>query len=192
MTDTRSRIVETARELFAERGYQATSLADLRTHAKIHSGSFYHAFRTKQALLVAVLTHYRDHIDERLIGPAWQGIADPIERVFALLARYRTFLEQTEMMFGCPIGSIALELRDPDPEVREILAENFDAWRARVATCYDEAAQQRGISVDAGALALFTLTTMEGAVMLARTYRDPLCFDTAVGALRDYVARLFG
>jgi hypothetical protein len=94
------------------------------------------------------------------------------------------------MMFGCPIGSMALELRDPDPEVREILAENFAAWTGRVEACYAEAARQRGVDVDARALALFTLTTMEGAVMLARTYRDGRCFDTAVAALRDYVTRL--
>jgi AcrR family transcriptional regulator len=192
MSETRNRIVEAARELFAGRGYQATSLADLRAHAGVHSGSFYHAFPTKQALLIAVLTHYRDHIDERLIGPAWQGVADPIERVFALLARYRSFLEQSEMMFGCPIGSIALELRDPDPEVRQVLAENFDAWIKRVEACYAEAARQRGIAIDARALAIFTLTTMEGAVMLARTYRDVGSFDIAIGQLRDHVARVLG
>jgi TetR/AcrR family transcriptional repressor of nem operon len=192
MSETRDRIVEAARELFARQGYQATSLADLRAFARVHSGSFYHAFPTKQALLIAVLAHYRDHIDERLIGPAWQDVADPVERVFALLVRYRTFLEQSRMMFGCPIGSIALELRAPDPPVRAMLAENFDAWIARVEACYAEAAQQRGVVLDARALAVFTLTTMEGAVMLARTYRDIHCFDTAIAALRDHVAHQLG
>lgn len=189
MNDTKTRIIETARRLFAQRGYGATSLADLREEGRVHSGSFYHAFPTKQSLLVAVLEHYRDNIDELLVAPAWRDVEDPIERVFALLSRYRDFLKDTECMFGCPIGSIALELRDPDPEVRELLAANFDAWIERVAACYRDAADRLPKDSEPRALALFTLTTMEGAVMLARTHRDLTYFDTAVAALRDYVSR---
>jgi hypothetical protein len=37
---------------------------------------------------------------------------------------------------------------------------------------------------------VFVLTTMEGAVMLARTYRDFEAYDAAVVTLRDYVERL--
>jgi hypothetical protein len=44
--------------------------------------------------------------------------------------------------------------------------------------------------VDRRALAGFVLTTMEGGVMLARTYREVAMFDAAVGQLRDYFARL--
>ena len=39
-------------------------------------------------------------------------------------------------------------------------------------------------------LALLVLTTMEGAVMLARTYRDIEPYDNAVTLLRDYFERL--
>jgi len=192
LNGTRNRIVEAGRELFARRGYGATSLADLRDAARVHSGSFYHAFPTKQALLIAVLEHYRDNIDDRLIGPAWHNVDDPVERVFALLARYRQFLEASALMFGCPIGSIALELREPDEAVRAMLAANFDAWIGRVATCYEEAAHRSGRPIDARSLAIFTLTTMEGAVMLARTFRDLAQFDTAIDALRAYVRQVLG
>lgn len=190
MGETKQKIVITARRLFAEQGYGATSLADLREAANVHSGSFYHAFPTKQALLVAVLEHYRDHIDEALIAPAWRGVEDPFERVFALLDRYRDWLEESHCMFGCPIGSIALELRQPDEEVRLLLCANFDAWMQRVADCYRSARERLPRGANFEALALFTLTTMEGAVMLARTQRDLSAYDAAIAMLRDYLDRL--
>lgn len=190
MSETRTRLVETARRLFAERGYGATSLADLRSAGKVHSGSFYHAFPAKLDLLKAVLAHYRDHIDERLIDPAWAGVTDPFERVFALLARYRAWLVESACTFGCPIGSLALELHDPDDDVRMLLAANFEAWTDRVAACFEAARDRLPPDAEPRALALFTLTTMEGAVMLARTHRDLKYFDSAVATLLDHVERL--
>lgn len=187
---TKQRLIDTATTLFAERGYTATGMTEILRAADVHRGSLYHAFRTKQDLLVAVLEGYRDGIEPRLLEPAWQGVSDPIDRVFALLARYRWFLEQTNYFFGCPIGSLALELHDAEPEVRSLLATNFDGWIAHVDTCFQAAKDRLPPGTDTRALALFALTTMEGGVMLSRTYRTLDAFDTAVNVLRDYINRL--
>ena len=115
---TREKLIQTATALFAARGYNATGMADILAAAGVHRGSLYHAFPAKKDLLLAVLEHYRSGISERLVAPAWAGVDDPIERVFALLARYRRFLTDTGGRFGCPIGSLALELHEADAEVR--------------------------------------------------------------------------
>ncbi len=120
--DTRNRIVMAAMELFWTKGFQSTSIADILSRTQIHSGSLYHFFPGKQHLLVAVLESLRDRIDEWLLQPAWSGIDDPRERIFALLNGYRTQLVSTDFAYGCPIGNIALELHEPDPEIRELLA----------------------------------------------------------------------
>lgn len=44
--------------------------------------------------------------------------------------------------------------------------------------------------VDRRTLAVFALTTMEGGVMLARTYRDIAPFDAAADRFRDYLERV--
>ena len=130
--DTRTRLILSAMKLFAEKGYGSTSVQDILREAEANAGSLYHVFATKQDLLVAVLEAYRDGIEPMLLAPAWQGIADPIERVFALLAAYRAMLAETDCLYGCPIGSLALELHEPDPEVRELLAANFAGWARRL------------------------------------------------------------
>ena len=188
--DTRDRLVFTALQLFSEKGYESTSVSDILRAAKANSGSLYHFFPTKQDLLLEVLRRYRDGIYPMLLEPAWQDVGDPIERVFALLAAYRRSLASTECTYGCPIGSLALEIHEPDPAVRELLAVNFDGWIAAVETCFADAGERLPDDCDRHALAVLTLNVMEGGVMQSRTYRDLKTFDISVAMLRDYVTRL--
>lgn len=187
---TRDRLVTTAMHLFWEKGYGSTSVADVLNVAGVNSGSLYHFFPGKQDLLIAVLERYRDGIGEMLLAPAWKGVADPIERVFALLARYRQGVVQTGCTYGCPIGSLALEIHEPDPPVRLALAANFEAWTAAIAGCLDGAGARLPASLDRRELAEFVLTIMEGAVMQARTFRDVAYFDRSVRQLRAYFDHL--
>jgi AcrR family transcriptional regulator len=187
---TRDRIIGAALGLFAAKGYGATTIADIAGAAKANPGSVYFFFPTKQEVLLAVLSAYSSGIHPMLLEPAWRGVEDPIARVFALLDRYRSLLTDSDCTYGCPIGSLALELHEPDPPVREALAANFAAWTAAIEACLDEAGTRLPADVDRHALAVFVLTTMEGAVMLARTYRGIEAYDSAIEQLHTYFARL--
>lgn len=188
--DTRMRIILSAMQLFWEKGYNSTSVADLLKSAGVNSGSLYHYFDGKQALLLAVLDTYHAGIEHMLLQPAWAGVDDPIERVFALLARYRGSIVDTDCSYGCPIGSLALELHEPDPPVRQRLMDNFSAWIDAIERCLVEAGPRLPADLDRRELARFVLTTMEGGVMQARTYRDVESFDACVRQLRGYFDHL--
>lgn len=183
---TRDRLLLTAMRLFWEKGYGSTSIADVLAAANVNSGSLYHYFPGKQDLLLAVLEMYRGGIEPMLLAPAWENVADPIGRVFALLARYRQSIVQTACTYGCPIGSLALEIHEPDPPVRQAIAANFDAWVDAVERCLIDAGARLPAQLDRHELAEFVLTTMEGGVMQARTHRDVAHFDRAVRQLRMY------
>ncbi len=189
-TETKDRLVEVAMKLFWEKGYGATSIQDILRQADVHAGSLYHFFPTKQDLLLTSLERYRDGIHPMLLQPAWKGVDDPIERIFALLARYRHALISTDCFYGCPIGSLALELHEPDPPVRSLLSANFDGWTAAIKQCLEDAGPRLPKDIDRKALASFVLTVMEGGVMQSRTHRVIDSFDAAVRLLRDYITRL--
>lgn len=184
--DTRNRIVMTAMELFWEKGFNSTSIADILSRSQVHSGSLYHFFPGKQDVLAAVLEFYRDGIEEWLLKPNWTGVDDPIDRIFALLAGYRLQLVTTDCTYGCPIGNLALELSEPDPRIRELLAVNFANWTGAIEKCLVDAGRRLPRGTDRRALAEYTLTVMEGAVMQARTYRDITHFDRNVAVLRSH------
>src|SRR5215212_7913282 len=170
--DTRQRIVEAAMELFWLKGYGSTSIADILSRSQVNSGSLYYFFPGKQDVLIAVLEAYRDGIGLMLLEPAWAGVEDPVDKLFALLGSYRRALVGTECEYGCPIGSLALELHEPDLVVRNLLAANFDAWVDAVEKCLTEAERRFPADTDLRATAELALNVMEGGVMQARTYRD--------------------
>jgi TetR/AcrR family transcriptional repressor of nem operon len=188
--DTRTRIVQAAMELFWLKGYGSTSIADILSRSQVNSGSLYYFFPGKQDVLIAVLEAYRDGIGPMLLEPAWGEVDDPVEKVFSLLQLYRRALVESDCTYGCPIGSLALELHEPDPPVRELMAANFNAWVAAVEACFAAAADRLAPDADFRALAELALSVMEGGVMQARTHRDIAHFDRAIGQLRIHVAAL--
>lgn len=186
MSTARNKIIHAAMELFWLKGFNSTSIADLLSRTQLNSGSLYHVFPSKQDVLIGVLEAYRDGIEQMLLEPAWGAVDDPIEKIFALLNGYRTMIVETECAYGCPIGSLALELHEPDPKVRDLLAENFENWTRAVGRCLDAAGKRLPANTDRIALAQFVLTAMEGGVMQARTHRDVAYFDRAVTQLRAH------
>lgn len=182
--NAREKIIQAAMELFWLKGYNSTSIADLLSRTQLNSGSLYHVFPSKQDVLIGVLEAYRDGIETMLLEPAWSQVEDPIEKIFALLASYRTMIVESDCVYGCPIGSLALELHEPDPPVRTLLAQNFEKWTAAIERCVVDAGKRLPKRIDKRALAQFVLTTMEGGIMQARTHRDVAYFDRAVSQLR--------
>jgi AcrR family transcriptional regulator len=189
-TDTRERLIEAAMELFVFQGYGATGLAQIARAAGCNPGSLYHFFPTKEDLLAATLEKRKVLLHPEVLHPIWESVDDPIERVFALLAGYRRMLEMTEFRHGCPIGNLVLELTESHPHARTLLRDNFEGWLDAVERCFRDAQDRLPSGTDPRELAVFVLTTMEGAVMLARTWRDFEAYDAAVATLRDYVERL--
>lgn len=189
-TNTKQRIIGAAISLFADKGYQATTIAEIAKIADANAGSVYFFFPTKQDILLAVLDTYSAGIEHMLLEPAWKDVPDPIDRVFALLDRYRSFLLETECRYGCPIGILALELHEPDPVVQQRLAANFEKWTTAIEGCLQEAKDRLAGNLSLRDLATFILTTMEGGVMQARTYRHPETFDASVRMLKHYFSHL--
>ncbi|WP_307347016.1 TetR/AcrR family transcriptional regulator [Caulobacter ginsengisoli] len=185
--DTRQRILLAAMDLFWAKGFGSTSISDILSRSQANSGSLYHFFPSKQDVLVGVLEMYRDGIYPMLLEPAWEGVDDPIERIFALLNHYRGSLLETECTYGCPIGSLALELHEPDPPVRALLAANFNAWTAAIRGLLEQAGERLPAGTDLTGLSEFILTTMEGGVMQARTHLEIGYFDRGVALLRQHL-----
>lgn len=189
-SQTRDKLIASAMELFAFHGYGPTGLSEIARHAGVQQGSLYHFFPTKEELLAAVLRRRHELLWPEVLQAIWDRIDDPLERVFKLLDQYRQMLQVTEFSHGCPIGNLAIEVAESHPNARALIAANFDNWLRAVAQCFHEASRRLPEDADPKQLAIFVLTTMEGAVMLARTYRDFRAYDAAIASLRDYIERL--
>jgi TetR/AcrR family transcriptional repressor of nem operon len=183
---TRDRLIESARYLFWERGFAGTSMADLLAHAGVNSGSFYHFFESKEALLRAVLDGYLHALRPMVVDPAFAKTREPVERIFAILEGYRGRILQTDCRYGCPLGRLALEIDPENRPAHKLIAENFQGWIGAVRECVTQMENQLPRNTDPEALSTYVLAVMEGGVMLSRSYGSVEPFDRAVKQLREH------
>ena len=184
--------MEAARYLFWEKGYAATGIAEILGRADANSGSFYHFFNSKEALLLAVLDGYLEGLEPVIVRPAFARHSDPIDRIFAILEGYRERLVETGCRYGCPLGRLALEIEAENLPAHSAIAANFHGWIGAVRACLEGARDRLPPDLDPDALATFVLTTMEGGVMQSRSCRRIDPFDQSVAQLRNYFACLTG
>jgi AcrR family transcriptional regulator len=184
------RILEAARRLFHEQGYAATGISTILREADVNSGSLYHYFPSKEALLEGVLEHYVELLRPVVMDPAEQREADPIGRVFDLLAWYRQGMEVTQCTMGCPVGNLALEVADSHPQVRTLVDLNFRNWIGAVEAWLVAAGDRLPADVDRRQLAQLVLTVMEGGIMQSRAASGLGPYDASVAQLRAYFGLL--
>lgn len=183
---TRDRLIASARYLFWERGFAGTSMSELLTHAEVNSGSFYHFFDSKEALLREVLEGYLRLLRPMVIDPAFASVEEPVGRIFAILAGYRERILGTECRYGCPLGRLALEIDPENAPAHALIAQNFQGWIEAVRECLVAMIPAMPPETDLDSLATYVLVVMEGGVMLSRSYRSVEPFDRAVEQLREH------
>lgn len=189
---TKVRILEVAFRLFHEQGYHATGVSTILREAGVNSGSLYHYFASKEALLLGVLEWMLGALKPLVMAPAEQRSQHPVDRVFALLEGYRMGLEMTGCKMGCPAGNLALEVSDDLPAARALIDANFKNWADQVAAWFESNPAATGMpkDFDPRRFSRFVLTVMEGGIMQARARGSIEPFDESVAQLRRYVELL--
>ena len=183
-SDTRNRILSVAARLFEALGFEGTAVAAILREADVNSGSLYHFFPSKEALLVAVLEKYVEVLEPALLAAADRAADDPIEKVFALLELYRGRLLVSDFSRGCPVGDLSLEIAGRFPEARHLVDAYFVSWTDRVETWLEAAGERLPSRTDRHALAAHVLSVLQGGVMQARVATSIAPFDDSVSQLR--------
>jgi TetR/AcrR family transcriptional regulator, cholesterol catabolism regulator len=94
-SDRRAEILRLAANLFAERGFKATTVRDIAEAAGVLSGSLYHHFNSKESIIEELLREYVDELlaDYRRImaegGPPREVLSRLANNVFASFAEHR-------------------------------------------------------------------------------------------------------
>jgi TetR/AcrR family transcriptional regulator, transcriptional repressor for nem operon len=188
--ETRERIVSAAAGLIFERGVAGTSIEDVKDAAGVSSSQLYHYFADKQALVHAVIAHQSDAIiaaQEPLLGKL-----DSIDALRAWRDQAVAIEIQLQFKGGCPIGTLAGELAEADPDARADIAAGFARWEEQIALGI-AAMHDRGelpADTDPDRLALALLAAHQGGLILTQVRRDPAPIEAALDAMIDHVAEL--
>jgi AcrR family transcriptional regulator len=184
--------VAAAARLIFEHGVESTTLDHIGDAAGVGRSQLYHYFTDKADLVGAVIERQTEEI-----LAAQQPVLVAMDS-WAAWGRWRNAIVEAQRagrcIGGCPIGSLASELADTDEDARVALAAGFDRWGRAIGEGV-RTMQQHGLirsDADADALALATLASLQGGLLLCQVHKDvrPLeaALDAAIAHLRSFAS----
>jgi TetR/AcrR family transcriptional repressor of nem operon len=186
---TRQRILTIAAAQMFRNGVAGTTTDDLQRVGGISPSQIYHYFGDKKSLVKAVIA-----VQTEAVLGTQRPLLSRLDSFEALEAWRDAIIDlQQARRFegGCPLGSLASELADHDPEARADLAAAFARWEAAIRDGL-VAMRDRGElnpDTDPGALALAMLTAVEGGLLMTQVRRDTAALRTVLDAIITGIRR---
>jgi TetR/AcrR family transcriptional repressor of nem operon len=167
-------VLQQALELFWERGYEATSMADLVAHLGIARASIYATFGGKHDLYLKALERYQRARDPEVVTMLSQP-GPVLPAIQALLEWYANESVHDERRRGCMGVNAAVELVARDPQVARRVESSWNTLETMLTAALTRAQAQRELPADKDpvALARFLLVVLQGMRIFGRAHPNP-------------------
>ena len=179
--DTPQRILDVAERLVQTRGFNGFSYADIAEALKVTKASLHYHFPAKGDLGKRLIERYEQNFLETLKGIDGSGAAAG-EKLRRYTRIYADVLRNNRM---CLCGMLASDYATLPKPMREEVKHFFDENERWLAAVLDAGRKAGGLRFKGPALevARVLVGSLEGAMMLARSYGDASRFDAAAERL---------
>ncbi len=180
-TDTASAIIDVAERLVQTLGFNAFSYADVAAELGITKPALHYHFAGKAELGQALLTRYTGRFCDALKTIDTAG-ADAATKLEAYADLYAQVLAQDRM---CLCGMLAADYHTLPEPMRHAVIRFFDYNETWLAGVIEQGRADGTLEVDGAnrEIAQMIIGTLEGAMLVARTYRDPNRFASSARRL---------
>ncbi|MGH3244462.1 MAG: TetR/AcrR family transcriptional regulator [Spirillospora sp.] len=165
--------LQRALDLFWERGYEATSMADLVARLGVARASIYATFGGKHELYLRAFEHYLRTTDPS-VAEALSQPGPVLPQVRALIESYAAESSRGRPRHGCFVVNTAVELAARDPEAARLVEASWTYLEASLTSALTRARAQGELAPgrDPRALARFLVVFLQGLRVLGRAPAD--------------------
>lgn len=179
----RERMVFSAAQLIRREGVAATGMREVAVHAQAPRGSLQHYFPGGKEQLVneavAWAGRYAGKRVARFLG-AMEEEPTPGALFAAMVGQWKDEFETEGFGAGCPVAAATVDCAESVESTRQATAAAFATWTGPVA----DALTAMGVPAGrAPALATMMISTLEGAILIARAEQDVRALTTVVHEL---------
>jgi TetR/AcrR family transcriptional repressor of lmrAB and yxaGH operons len=168
-SDSKGKTLAAAAKLFRQQGYHGTALHDILAAGGSPRGSLYFHFPGgKEEIGQAALTLAGEAVRQAIAEAA--EVSDNAESFLVRIVRgMAADLERSDYKEGCPIATTALETAAQSDALGAATRGAFQKWELEIKRGLFHFGMPAG---DAELVATMVLSQLEGALLLARTYRS--------------------
>jgi TetR/AcrR family transcriptional repressor of nem operon len=175
--DTAQRILDIAERLMQVRGYNGFSYADIAAAMGLTKASLHYHFPSKAELGRRLMERYTENFLAAL-AKIDANSATAGEKLQGYVLIYSDVLANNRM---CLCGMLAAEYATLPKSVKSEVTRFFDANEAWLTTVLEHGRRSAGLKIAGPSreTARLIIATLEGAMMVARSYGDAERFDRA-------------
>lgn len=178
---TKKFIIEKSSSLFNTIGYKSTSINEIMKATGLKKGGIFYHFDSKDDLAKAAFSYSLMTLKDNYLQ-AIQSKETAKEQFQAFTTIFMTLLNNDIIDGGCPLMNAAIEADDSDILIEDSIKEGF-AGLINIIRDIIEFGKSRNeidIQADSEQLAVFILSSMEGALALSRLYKDKRYLDMVI------------
>ena len=183
-SDSKGKTLAAAVRLFREQGYHGTALHDILAAGGSPRGSLYFHFpKGKEEIGETALTLAGEAVRQAISHAA--ETSETAELFLTRIARgMASDLEASDFREGCPVATTALETAAQSDVLGAATRGAFKSWENEIRRGLERCGMS---SEEADLVATLVLSQLEGALLLARTYRSLAPMQRAEQALKRLV-----
>lgn len=186
---TREDILNSVFDTVHSKGLTGTGLNELFRVSGASSGSFYNYFRSKQELGHALIDFEWSQLRSNILDPAKQQSNSAIAKILWIIDRLEAKQIESPDCSGCILGNFIVDLAEQDPSFRTHLQEIFDLWQSAIADLIRDGREEFKTDVEPDLLAEAIVTSLEGAMLMGKLYRDRAKITRSFDLVRNLVAK---
>ena len=191
--DSKTKLLDAALKVIRTKGYAATTVDDICTQAGVTKGSFFHHFKSKDALALSATAHWDAMTEGFFASAPYHNISDPLERLLGYVAFRGAILNGELPDYTCLLGTLVQETYATHPEIRAACDHGMSRHIAELTRDVEAAKKLYAPKArwSAESVSYFIQSVLQGSFVYAKVKQGPAVVHANLDHLIRYLEELF-